>query len=386
MRCNICRFNKFTTLIQCGLQPVSENVLFVKKKDALNFPKKKVHIVACMNCNHVFNKSFHIKNINYFKNYKYTAPVSNKFSQHLKSVSELIGKNNLKKKNILEVGCGNGEFLKNFAKKYKCYATGIDPSYNGKLKIGKYVKFIKKNFDNKLDIEKFDFIICRQVIEHIDNLEIFLSEIIKKLNVGGMVFFETPDLDWIIKNSSIWDFYYEHCNYFKFNTLKFLCQQLGFSKIKKISLFQNQYFMLIAYKNKNLQIKKLNKKRKQAWSYRARLKNLISIKKTFLLKKNNMSKFLLTNKKKKFAIWGCAAKGVTFINTFAKYFDKNVIGIDSNKLRQNKYFPCQGSKIFKPSEILLKKIDFILVMNPNYINEIKLELIKLNYKQKVISI
>lgn len=389
MKCNVCSSKKFKTFYYAGFQPVSENVFLSKKIDALNFPKEKVHIVVCKNCYHVYNKNFNPKKINYFKNYKYTAPVSKKFSQHLKSISDLLAKNKILNKKILEIGCGNGEFLKKFAKKYRCQAVGVDPSYNGKLKFDKSVKFIKKKFDNKLDIENFDFIFCRQAIEHFENLENFLFNINKKLNLGGMIFLETPDLGWIIKNSSIWDFYYEHCNYFKFDTMKFFFQHFGFGKFTKISLFQNQYLGLIAYKNSNIQInevKKFNINEKQLRYNKSFIKNLNLIKKNFLLKKNNIRKYLLANKKNKFAIWGCAAKGVTFVNTFAKYFNKNLIGLDNNKLRQNKYFPCQGSKIFKPNKNLLKKIDCILVINPSYINEIQSQLKKLNYKKNLISI
>lgn len=93
------------------------------------------------------------------------------------------------------------------------------------------------------------------------------------------------------------------------------------------------------------------------------------------------SKILALNEYDNIAICGAGAKGVTIANILNNI--KCVIDINPNK--QSCFIPKSAIEILSPQDALKRyNIDLILVMNPNYINEVK-DMVK-DYKIKVDSI
>ena len=61
-----------------------------------------------------------------------------------------------------------------------------------------------------------DVVISRHVIEHVPD-PVALLKTVRLALVGSphaRVYFETPDVTWILKNRVIWDLFYEHCSLF----------------------------------------------------------------------------------------------------------------------------------------------------------------------------
>lgn len=385
MNCKICKSQNNFEIYDAGFQPTSENILSKNLKESKNLPKAKVKIVVCQNCTHVFNKCFQLKKVNYTSDYNYVEPPSKKFDEHINFLIKYLINKNLKKKYILEIGCGKGKFLKNLCIKGNNKGLGLDTSYVGKRNIlsGK-ISFIKKQFDKNIKLQKkFDFIIARQVVEHIINPIEFFRTIRKNLNQNGKVFFEIPNLDWMLKNLSIWDFYYEHCCYYDYFILKKFLQLTGFKNIKNVNLFNGQYTGVYAeINNKRYSKNKIEFNFKNN-SFKMRISNFIAYKKKFDQKKKIIANFCERNKAINWGIWGCAAKGVTFVNSFVKNKITSFKGFDINPQRQNKFLPIKGYKIYKPNQKNLKNTEMIVIMNPNYTKEIKFILKKMNYKGKI---
>ena len=118
----------------------------------------------------------------------------------------------------------------------------FENQFEGKL------KFEKRYFTEKDTSLNFDILICSHVIEHISNPKSLLKTIRHSLSNSrkSMIFFETPSVEWILKNNVIWDFFYEHCSYFSKNSLINLFLSEGF-KIENISNPKNNLYL--AYQN-----------------------------------------------------------------------------------------------------------------------------------------
>lgn len=113
------------------------------------------------------------------------------------NVWKVIGLNILKKnKKILDVGCGLGYFTGAMRRMgYNCF--GIDLSNEAIQEAirtyGPYFKCIDITENNSiLDKEKYDVIVCLEIIEHLDNIDIFFQSILSKLNNGGVAIISTP--------------------------------------------------------------------------------------------------------------------------------------------------------------------------------------------------
>ncbi|MEK9153187.1 MAG: methyltransferase domain-containing protein [Patescibacteria group bacterium] len=107
---------------------------------------------------------------------------------YLKSFSERV-----ENKDILDMGCGTGNYTFLFAKKNRVVGTDIQDVVNEKY----------RNFEFKIadatnlpfSDEIFDLAISFDVIEHIENDKKMLNEAYRVLKKGGELFLETPNRD-----------------------------------------------------------------------------------------------------------------------------------------------------------------------------------------------
>jgi len=96
-----------------------------------------------------------------------------------------------KNNNILDFGCGTGNYLKRISEKFICSCYGIEPSS------GMREKAIEKNPNltivegnhEKLPFKNsfFDFIYMTDVIHHVSDLNSLFNNLYKKLNQNGLV-------------------------------------------------------------------------------------------------------------------------------------------------------------------------------------------------------
>ena len=93
-----------------------------------------------------------------------------------------------------------------------------------------------------------DVVICRHVIEHIPDPGVLLGAIRGALaqSPSAFLFFETPTVEWILRNRTFWDFFYEHCSLFSVNSLTTAFQQAGFQVMRVAPEFGGQYLWLEA--------------------------------------------------------------------------------------------------------------------------------------------
>ena len=154
------------------------------------------------------------------------------FTSYPKKLAKHLSKkyNIQKKNNLLELGCGRGEFLKGFSDiGVECY--GVDLSDYAK----KYVPlliFKKVNLvSEKLSFQEnfFDFIYSKSFVEHFYHPEKIFEESYRVLKPGGKLITLTPDWETIYKM-----FYedYTHRTPFTINSLKHIHSINGFRKIK----------------------------------------------------------------------------------------------------------------------------------------------------------
>ena len=154
------------------------------------------------------------------------------FTSYPKKLAKHLSKkyNIQKKNNLLELGCGRGEFLKGFSDiGINCY--GIDISDYAK-KICPSAHIAKINLvSEKLPFQEnfFDFIYSKSFVEHFYHPEKIFEESYRVLKPGGKLITLTPDWETIYKM-----FYedYTHRTPFTINSLKHIHSINGFRKIK----------------------------------------------------------------------------------------------------------------------------------------------------------
>jgi 2-polyprenyl-6-hydroxyphenyl methylase/3-demethylubiquinone-9 3-methyltransferase len=103
----------------------------------------------------------------------------------------------LKNLKILDIGCGGG-LISEPMSRLGAEVTGIDASYKNieVAKIHAKKNYLKINYLNtvpeNLDMQnKFDIILNLEVVEHVENLDLYLSSCFKSLKKNGIMFTAT---------------------------------------------------------------------------------------------------------------------------------------------------------------------------------------------------
>ena len=116
---------------------------------------------------------------------------------------------------LLEIGCGNGSFLRMFSKHYDWALTGTEFDDRNRQQIESIKNSTFYTGDFTEINEQFDLLVCIHVLEHIYDPREFLINCSKKLTKAGKILIEVPDID-----SSPFDiFIADHCSHFSINSL-----------------------------------------------------------------------------------------------------------------------------------------------------------------------
>jgi len=109
-------------------------------------------------------------------------------SRHIFKLKEKPGK-------LLDVGCGNGEFLR-FANRFGWDVVGVDFDQQAVSEASSSGLDVRSGDVNVINSkEKFDFITLSHVIEHVYDPAVLLSSCYKLLNEGGVLWLETPNIE-----------------------------------------------------------------------------------------------------------------------------------------------------------------------------------------------
>ena len=142
-------------------------------------------------------------------NYKYYEPLEQMIAVRHQYMSKIIKKitnsniyDYLNNKKILDIGCGTGEFLKNYHDlKNQCLGIDIQQNFKFKNKIGFTLKNTDiKNFINN-NKKKFDIIFIFEFLEHLNlsDREFLFKNLFKLLNKNSLIFISTLNKNMISK-------------------------------------------------------------------------------------------------------------------------------------------------------------------------------------------
>lgn len=158
------------------------------------------------------------------------------------------------KKRLLDVGCGEGDFILNSKAKFREYygvdvsSLRIEHAEERSKEMGDNIYFYHCDVDKGLPFDNsfFDVVTCIAVLEHVFNPPNVLDEIRRVLKPGGTFIVQVPNIAWLPyriqllfgklpKTGGVYlGADWEHLHNFTKNSLLLLLRQKGF-KIEKIS-------------------------------------------------------------------------------------------------------------------------------------------------------
>lgn len=388
-RCYNCDTSNVSIFCEIKNVPVHSVLLMPERRIALNYPRGDIVLGFCRGCGFIFNVAFDPTKHEYSPRYEETQGFSPTFNLFHRRLAEyLIDKYGLYNKNIIEIGCGKGEFLTMLCELGENRGVGFDPGYiseRNQSKVKNQITFIRDFYSEKYTAYRGDFICCKMTLEHIQYPANFVNIIRNSLlnNWNAIVFFQVPNSIPVLHELSFWDIYYEHCSYFSAESLACLFRKCGFDVIHLTTGYDNQYVMLEA---------RLSTDRSQTYledkdMFNELAENVIYFSQNYKSKMDIWRDKLkeITQNGQRVVLWGSGSKGVSFLN-YLGIRDEIEFVVDINPYKHNMYMPGTGQKIISPDFLKEYKPDIVIAMNPIYREEIQRDLDRMRLTPELLTV
>jgi SAM-dependent methyltransferase len=395
--CPVCGATSAERFLFRASVPVHQNLLFPTAEAARAMKRGTLDMRACHACGFVFNPAFDPDLVDYGPAYENSQDCSPAFNAHLDGLVErLVRGSGVRNGRVVEVGCGKGVFLNKLLAHPENHsdAVGFDPSYLGAERVGR-MRFVK-DFYGPATAVPADVVVCRHVIEHIPEPLELLRTVRAGVGESGetRVFFETPCVEWILHNRVPWDFFYEHCSLFTAASLALALERAGFAVSAVRHVFGGQYLWAEAVSGRTRSVSDgvdswRTPSASEGVDYRDRTPSLALGVRQFAAEERNrlaLWNALLRELSARGAVfvWGAGAKGVTFCNLADPDASRLAGVIDVNPAKQGKFLPGTGHAIVSPAHA--GGAAAVLVLNPNYIAEVRATVEQLGSRAKVIDL
>lgn len=353
--------------------PTNSCILFDTREEALDCLRGTVDLHFCEECGFIFNAGFEPALTEYSGRYEETQGFSPTFSRfHRNLASELIERHDLHARDVMEIGCGKGEFLVLLSQLGENRGVGVDPGAIPERLEGvpgaERVRLIPEYFEPRHCQVEPDFLCCKMTLEHIPETARFIATIRAGLTEahGTVVFFQVPETRRILQHCAFEDIYHEHCSYFTEASLRRLFERCGFDVSRTAIEYDDQYLTIEAIPAA------LHTGRVDGLS----LDDVAELVRTFPRRVAAHMDYWRTLVRhaagagRKVVLWGSGSKAVSFLTSLGIADEVDCV-TDINPNRHNHFMPGTGHLIVPPADLPGRDPGLIVVMNRIYGDEIE---------------
>lgn len=367
--------------------PVHSCMMCADERTARNFPQGDLRLGFCSSCGFVSNLRFDASLQHYAAGYEEQQSYSPRFRRFQTDLIEgLIDRYALRDKDVVEIGCGKGDFLVELCAAGENRGLGIDPACDPERMAGSgadRVRFIAELYDERHADVPCDFLCCRHTLEHIQSTNAFVAHLRRVIgdNREARVFFEVPDVRRVLRERAFWDIYYEHCSYFSLGSLARVFRRNAFDVLELAQDYDDQYLLLVAQPAAAgtpaslPQEDDLAQVTREVDDFEGEVGRRIE---GFRQRVRN-----LRVAGQRVAIWGSGSKCVSFLSTVGVADDIAAV-VDINPHRHGKFLAGSGREVIAPEGLVALQPGAILVMNPIYLGEIREQLRQMGLAAELI--
>jgi SAM-dependent methyltransferase len=334
------------------------------------------------------NAAFDASRITYAGDYESSLHFSPRFQSYAEDLAEyLVDRYQLDNCDVVEIGCGQGEFLSLLCRGGRNRGLGFDRSYRGPASAAEAsgTRILSEDFSPEKIPSGVDLICCRHVLEHVAHPLAFLRSLRAAGEATGRpaFYFEVPDGLWTVRDLGIWDLIYEHCSYFTAPALHRLLVRTGFRTSDVRSTYGGQFLRAEAELGAG--------EPDVDW---ARMGEVAEVRpwisrfarayaETVATWRAQMERWRDAGHRT--AVWGAGSKGVTFLSAIQTEGAVQEV-IDLNPRKRGRYVPGTGHRIGGPERLLDRDADHVLVTNPLYLGEVRKHLAALGSRAELRSV
>ena len=229
-RCPVCAYTVCSSFFSAGKHPLATISWPESAQTALDMPKLPLDFVQCPKCTHIFNGAFNYKDIPYADKPNRMFNRGNIWRGHLAETRDLLLDALPESPAVIEIGCGDGHFLRGLSEARSGAYDGFDPHGGGASTDS--VRLHARLFEPLEDFQKFspDGVVIRHVLEHLTDPCSLLTQLAwatSQAEKPCLLFVEVPCIDRVFGTDRLSDFYYEHVSQFTTRSFTKLLSSVG---------------------------------------------------------------------------------------------------------------------------------------------------------------
>lgn len=265
----------------------------------------------------------------------------------------LIDSYHLEGKKFIEVGCGQGEFLKVLSE-FPVEVHGIEHDHHlvelARAQGLDVTEGFTETEDTRFAGGLYDVFLSFNFLEHQPDPSTMLQAIYRNLEDDAMGLITVPSFEYIMDHNSYYELIRDHLAYYTFETLTPLLERNGF-QVEECEVINRDTLSVIVRKRPQMDTENL-------------LECYVNL-------KREMESYMkyLDAWDKKVAIWGASHQGFTLAAT-TKLGEKARYIIDSAPFKQGKFAPASHLPIVGPDHFHEHPVDAIIITAPGYTDEI----------------
>jgi SAM-dependent methyltransferase len=388
--CPACRSPGLTPFYRVNEVPAHSVLLLTSREEATAYPTGTIRLALCKHCGFITNTAFDPGLPEYSSRYEETqgfSPTFNAFQRRL--AASLIERFDLRHKEIIEIGCGKGEFLTLLCQMGDNRGLGFDPAYVSERlpdDAEGRVTFVQDFYSEQYADATADFICCKMTLEHIHNPADFVATVRRSAAAKPetVVFFQVPDTARILRDLAFWDIYYEHCSYFTLGSLARLFRNAGFEVRDLWQDYDDQYLMIAATLASRVAVAPLageddlEEIETTVAAFAAHYpQQLAQWQHTLQEMKANGRRVVL---------WGGGSKGVAFLTTLGLAPADVEYVVDVNPYKAGHFMAGTGQEVVGPVFLETYRPHVVIIMNPIYRAEIEQDLAEMGLAPEIVTV
>ena len=357
--------------------PSHSCLLMSTEQEAQRFPRGDIELALCPRCGFICNTAVDVSLQAYSSTYEETQGFSPRFQRFAHELARrVVEKYDVRGKDVLEIGCGKGEFLVDVCEIGGNRGVGVDPAVvEERVETSAEVRFIADYWSERYADLTGDLVVCRHTLEHVQPVGDFMRLLRRTIGerLDTVVLFELPDVMRVLRETAFWDIYYEHCSYFTPGSLARLFRRTGFEVLDLALDYDDQYILVEARPVADgaeagdpLPLEEEPQETARAVEdFRRDLAARLSGWRQLLERGRSDGR--------RTVLWGSGSKGVAFLNTLAVEDEIEVV-VDINPYKHGKYMAGTAQRIVPPDFLREYAPDLVIAMNPIYRDEIARDL------------
>jgi hypothetical protein len=354
--------------------PALCNALWPSAAEAVAAPAGPIDLRVCTTCSHVWNAAFDPDLVAYSPAYDNSLHFSPRFKEYAQALaSHLVDTYGVRRRQIVEIGSGSGDFLGMLCDLGDNTGVGYDPSHDPvNAPTDPRIRVEARPYPAELDAEA-GLVICQHVIEHLTDPAALVGTVAASVRDRDdvAVYFEMPDADHMLEAPAVWDLIYEHAGYFGATSLRLLFERAGLRVLAAGRSFGDQYLWLEAGGAGAPRPDASPDPGAVAATVDAARHFGCAVERTVAEWSSRLAQLVDAGP---VAVWGAGSKGVQFLNLVQPAGSDVAAVVDVNPRKAGKHLPGTGHVVVPPEALVEHPPATVLVMNPIYRDEITAQL------------